>query len=127
MSLRKPINVVWKGKEYSLLVTMEVIDRLEDKINLGMMAARVAEGDIRFSHAAKLIAAILNESGAKVSADEVYSEMFGGGEVSPKDVGVMIGAIFSAVFPEPKKKAELLTEKPVKAKPNRSSGRTSTK
>lgn len=104
MSLRKQITLSWAGKEYSLLVTMEVIDRLEDQINLATMLARSARGDVRFSHAAKLIAALLRECGCQVTAEDVYSEMFGGGDVNPQSVGKMLAAIFAVIFPEPKKK-----------------------
>lgn len=130
MSLRKAVNINWNGKQYSILVTMEVIERLEEKVNLVTMATQANSRDLRFSHAAKLIAAFLNEGGANVTTEEVYAGMFGGGDVTPAQLGDMMREIFAVVFPEPKKKAESLPTTPPKTKSSRatgSHGRSSTK
>lgn len=124
MSLRKQITLNWAGKEYSLLVTMEVIDRLEEHINLATMLARTARGDIRFSHAAKLIAALLRECGCQVTAEEVFSGLFSGGDVSAKSVGTTLGVIFSVIFPEPKKKDQEPAKPSKKATGSRGGKRT---
>lgn len=115
MSLRREIALNWGGKEYRVLITMAVIDRLENHINLAVLVAQSARGDIRFSHAAKLIALLLNEAGCKVTAEDVYEGMFGGGEVSIAEVVALLSNIFSAIFPEPKKKqSDQQTEKSLK-------------
>lgn len=104
MALRKELVLNWAGKEVKILITMAVIDRIENHINLGVMVSRCSKGDIRFSHAAKLIALLLNEGGCKVTPDEVYDGMFGA-DVTIQQVGEMLSAIFTAIFPEPKKKS----------------------
>lgn len=116
MSLRREIALNWGGKEYRVTVTMAVIDRIENHVNLAVLVAQSARGDIRFSHAAKLIALLLNEGGCKVTAEEVYEGIFGGGEVSIADVVALLSNIFSAIFPEPKKKpSDQPTERPLKS------------
>ena len=90
MALRKPLSINWEGKQHKLLVTMEVIDRVEDQINVGRLLAQQTTGDIRFSHVAKFIAILL---------------------------GFMTN-VLSAFFPEQKKKDMTTTKKSTaKAKP----------
>lgn len=106
MAIRKTIKLNWKGDQYQTLITMDMIDRLEDHINLARMAGECATGDIRFSKVAFLMTLLLNEAGAKVNREEVFQSMFGGGDVSVHDVTDLLGQIFAAIFPEPKKKVE---------------------
>lgn len=106
MSLRKPLTINWKGKVYSLVVTMEVIDRIENHISLITMVRRCAAGDVRMSHAAKLISLVLKEAGCDASQEEVYGDLFGGSEVSPAELRTLLNGIFSVIFPEQKKKSE---------------------
>ena len=116
MSLRKKIELDWNGKEYSLLVTMEVIDRVEDKISVGKLLARQSVGDVRFSHIAKFVSIVLNEAGADTTQEEVYLGMFAGGDQSIEHVsGVLFGSIISAFFPEQKKKEHLTPTRRKKA------------
>ena len=109
MALRKELKLNWQGKPYKLLVTMEVIDRLEDSINIGRLLAQHATGDIRFSHVARFISLLLNESGAEVTAEEVYTGMFTDGDITAANLHVFMGNVFEAFFPEPKKKEPTTT------------------
>lgn len=113
MGLRKKLDLNWQGKKYPLLVTMEVIDRVDDHISTGVLLARQSSGDIRFSHVAKFLAVVLNEAGASVTQEEVYCGMFEDGATSMQEAQVLLGYILSAFFPEPKKK-ELATKKQAK-------------
>ena len=73
MALRKELVLNWQDKPYKLMVTMAVIDKVEDSINIGRLLAQHATGDVRFSHVAKFMAILLNEAGAEVTQEEVYS------------------------------------------------------
>ena len=66
MSLRKKVTLSWKGVNYPLLVTMEVIDRVDDEVNIGRLLVRELDNDARQSHQAKFLALMLNEAGADV-------------------------------------------------------------
>lgn len=104
MAMRKEISIKWKDTEYRLLVTVEVIDRLEDSINLAQLNQRARNGDIRFSHVSKLIALVLREAGCKVTQEEVYESLHLNGSIKPLDLIPILNMIFDAVFPEPEKK-----------------------
>jgi len=106
MAINKTITIGYGGKDYKLKMTMEVIDRLEEKLNLIQMANRLSKGDIRFSHAAKLVAAVLTEAGCEVTQEQVYSDMFGGQDIDPSIVMNVIANVLAAIFPEPRKKPE---------------------
>lgn len=108
--MRKKLELKWGGKDYALLVTMEVIDRIEDKINVGRLLSQQTTGDIRFSHIAKFLALILNEAGAGVTQEDVYEGMFNGSDITAENVIPFMNNVFAAFFPEPKKK-ELATDK----------------
>jgi len=104
MGMKTPIKLTWGGRDYKILVTMEVIDRLEDHLNLWKILTQTSEKDIRFSKIAKLIALLLNEGGCDTTQEKVYEGMFGQGSVSAKDLTPMLAQIFAAVYPTPKKK-----------------------
>lgn len=105
MSMRNTIEMKWAGTSYDVLVTMDLIDKLEDHINLMQMMQQVQEGDIRFSKCSQLIALLLQSAGCKVTQDDVYSSLFGNGDdVTPDGLIIILYEIFSAVFPEPPKK-----------------------
>ena len=106
MAINKKITIGYKGKEHVIKVTMAVIDRLEDKINLVQLANRLSTGDIRFSHAAKLVSLLLAEAGEKVTQEEIYQSMFGDGDVDFNTVMGVISEMLIAIFPEPVKKPE---------------------
>lgn len=119
MSMRKPIKLSWGKKKYDIVITMEVIDRLEDHINLSALVQRCASGDIRLSHASKLIWLLLLEVGAEttdiddddeeyqrlISHDDVYEAMHGSGVMSAKNLGLLLREIFGVIFPTPRKKS----------------------
>ena len=125
--MRKKLELNWQGKEYSLLVTMEVIDRVEDKINVGRLLAQQTTGDIRFSHTAKFIAILLNEAGANVTQEDVYSGMFSGGDITPENMIPFMNNIFTAFFPEQKKKEPVKRKTTAKKKARATHGKASIK
>jgi len=105
MAMRKKLELTWGGESYPMLVTMETIDRVEDKISIGGVLARQLTGDVRFSHDAKFIAIVLNEAGAiDATQESVYEYMFSDGAVSMAETKELLSLILSAFFPESKKK-----------------------
>ena len=108
MALRKELVLNWQDEKFKLLVTMAVIDKIEDSINIGRLLAQHATGDIRFSHVARFISLLLNEAGAEVTQEEVYAGMFTDGDITAANLHDFMGNVFEAFFPEPKKK-ELTT------------------
>ena len=116
MAMRKKLELNWQGKDYSLLVDMEVIDRVEDKISVGVVLSRQLTGDIRFSHVAKFISIVLNEAGATTTQEEVYLHMFSDGNTSMSETTVMLTYLLSAFFPETKKKDTSVKKRTKKVK-----------
>lgn len=99
MAIRKPIELGWKGKDYKLLITMEVIDRIEDEVNLTQIANQANSGDIRFSKVAKLFAVLLDLAGASVTQEEVYQSMFSDAPTTKQVVGIL-NPVMMAIFPD---------------------------
>jgi hypothetical protein len=112
MGLRKKLDLSWKGKEYPLLVTMEVVDRVEDHINTSLLSVQLSKGDIRYSKLAKFVALMLNEAGADATQEEVYCEAFSNGSAGVVEIQETVGAMLSAFFPEQKKKESSAKTKP---------------
>ena len=130
MSMRTALKLSWEGKSYTVVVTMEVIDRLESSINLGELVARCGAGDVRVSHASKLVALLLNEAGCEATQEDVYTGIYAGGDYDHKGLFVLLNVIFSAIFPEPKKSIDKSKEPEPKPKPKRKAatrGKRSTK
>lgn len=104
MSLRKKLDLNWQGKEYSLLVTMAIVDDVDSEMSLGVLVSRQLSGDVRFSHVAKFISLVLNHAGASTTQESVYENMFSDGATSMLEANTMLSYLLSAFFPEPKKK-----------------------
>jgi len=105
VAIRNTIEMKWHGTSYDVLVTMDVIDKLEDRLNLMLMMQQVQEGDIRFSKAAMLLSLLLQSAGCKVSQDEMYDALFGNSEdITPDGLIEILYTVFASVFPEPPKK-----------------------
>lgn len=116
-SVNKTLSLTWKGVEYNPVVTMRVIDRIEEELNLMQLVQRVTEGDVRFSHVAKLVSLLLQSAGCPASQEEVFEEMFGDGDVTPHEAVEFCWKVFAVIFPEPKKKSTTNTrQKKAKAK-----------
>lgn len=130
MAVNKTINLSWGGKTYPLIVTMRHIDQIEEEINLMKMVSRCATGDIRFSHAAKLISILLNIAGAEATQEDVYDGMFSDEGIDPNDIVEMVSEILDVVFYRTKKKPIATPKKKVRKSPARSKatrGKKSTK
>lgn len=112
MAINKRINLVWKDKNYDVLMTMRLIERIEEHINLSRMVSDCSTGNLKVSHASRLIAIILENAGASVTTEEIWEDIFGGGDFSPSDMIATVTAILSTIFPEPKKKSFTSNEKP---------------
>ena len=109
MALRAEVELSWHGVKYPLLVTMEVIDRVDDKINIGKLLSRHLDGDVRHSHSARFFSLMLNEAGASTTQEEVYDEMFSKEGVSLMDVKNFNEILLSACYSDSKKKEEQKT------------------
>ena len=114
MAINKRINLVWKDQSYDVLMTMRLIERIEEHINLSRMVSDCSTGNLKVSHASRLIAIILESGGAKVTPEEIWEDIFSGGDFSPTEMVETITAILSTIFPEPKKKPSTLSKKPAK-------------
>lgn len=113
MAINKTIKMTWNGKDYNVLINMRVIDYIENHINLLKMVNLAQTSDLRLSHAANLIAILLNTQGADVTQEEVYEGIWGSAddENGPAQVIDLVKQILLAIFPEPKKKPVLQKRK----------------
>ncbi len=102
--LQKKIVLKWKGKEYTTNVTMGLLDKIDEELNIYKLTMRMAQGNVRFVHAAKLVYLILVEGGCKTTHEKVYEAMFRDGMTSMTDVIEMVGVILQAVYPQQKGK-----------------------
>lgn len=106
MGLRTKVELSWQGVDYPLLVTMEVVDRVDEKVNIGKLLSRYLVNDIRHSHSAKFLSLMLNEAGAKTTQEQIHLEMFSEDGVSLTDVQAFNELLLSACFHDSSKKKE---------------------
>ena len=105
MGVNKKLTLKWKGEKYSARFTMGMIDDLEESINLMKMMNNCMAGDIRYSHAAKLVSLVLNQMGAETTQEEIFFGMFEDEEqdVQPLEVVALVSEILDACFYKSKK------------------------
>lgn len=127
MAINKKLELYWKGKPYPIIINMRMVDDIESQgINLIKMQDQLNRGDVRFSHAAKLISILLNFGGADVSQDQVWEGMFSDGDLQAVDCIPLLKEIFLATFPDIKKKSIEVAKKKRRASKS-TRGKTSTK
>jgi hypothetical protein len=124
LSINKVIKFKWFDDSYSLKITMDVIDRLDDELDLLIMAGKCQSGNISLPKSARLLSFLLTEAGKEITPDEVYSELFQGlGDLT--ELRDLLLAVFTAIFPEPKKKSASKKQKARTKKATRGKSSTS--
>ena len=93
----KTINIEWKGETVRVTPTFKLINAVEDEINLVLLARRLSDGDIRFSHVATLYSLLLKAGGERVGANEVYQAMFSGREDDEQAISNALNAANQAL------------------------------
>lgn len=104
MAINARVNLEWHGVKYPVLIDMAMIERIEETINLAELVRDCSTGKLVFSKASRFVATLLNEAGAEVTTDDVFSGMFDGEGAAPAAVMNMVSSILGAIFPAPKKK-----------------------
>lgn len=106
----KNIVIEWKDEKVSIKPTFELINSIEDKVNLALMAQRLNSRDIRFSHVATLFAELLKAGGERVTGNDVYGAMFSGKEGDEGTISAAIQAVnlaLEAFYPQSESQADL--------------------
>ena len=81
MSIFESVTLTWQGKEYQVPPTrmLRVIAAIEEHVTLGEIVAFQATRSMRFAKVAAAYAAALRVAGATVADEEVYADLFQGG------------------------------------------------
>lgn len=101
------VDLTWEGKTYTVKPTMQMLNKIEQRVSLAALVRGLSTDAPPLSHLAFVVGEFLRGAGARVDDDEIYREIVTGDVAS---LMAMRDAILVAVFPEPKKK-----EKPVAA------------
>ena len=105
MAVNKTLKMSWDGVEYNVLVTMLLIDNIEEDLNLVKLMARAAQNDIRYSHACRLISMLLKSAGCPATQKEIWDGMSDtDGSYDVESLATLLWQIFAVIFPEQKKK-----------------------
>jgi hypothetical protein len=115
MSILKTVKLQWNGAEFSVPVTMALINRIEDEINLMRLAMRLRTGDPPMSQVAVVFAHLLAAGGCTVEAQpgkqraitaaDIWNGMFQDGDDTALDVVAAATAALQCVFPDVKVRA----------------------
>ena len=98
-AIGKTVKLTWGGKEYEVRVTMRLINRIEEDVNLMRLAVRLGSGDVPTSQVATVFSHLLREGGCDTTPDDVWQAMFGSDAV---DIIEAATVALSCVFPEVK-------------------------
>jgi hypothetical protein len=106
----RTVELAWDGKTYEVKPTMQLLNKIEQRVSLAGLVRGLATDSPPLSHMAFVVGEFLRAGGARVDDAEVYRELVTG---DVNDLLSMRDAIFAAVFPEPKKKdGQGMTENP---------------
>lgn len=98
-AIGKTVTLGWQGKEYEVQVTMRLINRIEEDVNLLKLAMALSRGDVPTSHVATVFSHLLTAAGAEATPDDVWSAMFGD---EATDVITAATLALECVFPDVK-------------------------
>jgi hypothetical protein len=93
----RELELTWAGETYRVKPTMGLLNKIEQDISLSSVAYRIANGNPPLSQLATIIAAFLQQGGAKVSAEEVYAEIMNGEAGTIRELAE---AVLLATFPQ---------------------------
>ena len=99
MAVRKPFKLSWEGVEYSIIVNMTIIDRIDEELNILSLARMSKPENVRLTKIAKLIFILLDEAGANVTYEAVYDGMNDAGKMDQKAGFAVVGAILPQLLP----------------------------
>jgi len=97
----REVSLAWDGKPYSVKPTMQLLNRIENRVSLAALVRGLSSDAPPLSHLAYVVGEFLRAAGAHVEDDEVFRELVTG---DVTELLVMRDAILTAIFPEPKKK-----------------------
>lgn len=98
----RTVEMTWEGKTYEVKPTMQLLNKIENRVSLAALVRGLSSESPQLSHLAYVMAEFLRHGGAKVDDDEVYRELVTG---DGEELMAVRDAIFAAIFPAPKKKA----------------------
>ncbi len=102
----RTVQLSWNGQAYQVKATMQLLNRIENRVSLAALVRALSTDAPPLSHLAFVLGEFLREAGARVRDEEVYQELMTG---DPHEVVAMRDAMFAAIFPEPKKKGDATT------------------
>jgi hypothetical protein len=100
-SVFKEVSLAWDGKAYTVKPTMQLLNRIEQRVSIAGLVRGLSSDSPPLSHLAFVTGELLRAGGCRVEDDEIYRELMTG-EVA--DLLAMRDAILAGIFPEPKKK-----------------------
>lgn len=102
MSLRKKLNLGWNGKEAELLVTLEIVSRIEQKVSPSWIQSQFAKGHPPLAETAKLLSLLLAEAGITATQDDIYYELHYSEDATA--LYALITDVLTSFIPQQKKK-----------------------
>lgn len=90
------VTLGWGGKSYTIKPTMELLNRIEQRVSLAGLASSLGSGAPKLSHVATAVAIMLQYAGVQVSDEDVYVELMQGDQQA---ITGMAQAVVIAAFP----------------------------
>lgn len=96
MPVFRELTITWQGKDYKFTPSMRLMRSIEmGDISFTDIAIRTSQGRPPISHIATVLAKMLQAGGAKVTEEEVYSELVTGSQESVTGLITMVLTAFS--------------------------------
>lgn len=108
------LELSWGGEAVSVKPTMELLNRIEQKVSLSAVAYRAMRGEPPLSHIAFIVGTFLREGGVSVTDESVYGELCNG---TSADIQQVTEAVILAAFPHLGKPEAQPTHEPEAPKP----------
>ena len=107
--MQRTIEINWNGEALEVETNMKNAFRIESKLktagtNLMKMSSDLQSLALAYTDGVMLVAEVMRCGGEKVTDEDVYSALFGDGEIEEESFFEMVGDILFAFMPKPKKK-----------------------
>lgn len=106
MSIFKELTISWNDTEYKLQPSMRLLNRIEERVSLAVISARIASGQPPLSMLATAYAVMLESAGCKVTEEQVYEALF---SLDASGISAMSFAVMTLANPVAQLSAEKKT------------------
>lgn len=96
----KELSFEWQEQTYSVLVTMDLLDKIDEEFNIVNAVATLTTGDVKFTKVSRFVSFAIGLAGGDIATEEVYQQIFGKQEKNLSAALILCNKVLASCFPD---------------------------